>query len=561
MTLIKRDSASTIAEVIARNTGYQTLEELNGKSFYRIDNLDKATQMIRDAIAKKMPITIVGDYDADGVTSTGILYYVLTSLGANVRTRIPRRLSEGFGLNTKIIDEIETGLVITVDNGIVAFEPIKKAKEKGLQVIITDHHLPADSGQLPEADLIIDPHLPGTADFEDYCGAGIAYKLAKELTNDQTVLAKVSCFAAIGTVADVMPLVEENRQIVKEGLKNMTTYGCRTSGLYSILNKVDMDKFITSTDIAFKIGPMINACGRLFDDGAEQALNAIVYDGPFDENIGIKMDNYNEIRKKKVVEGVAAAEKNIALNGLTGDIPLVIYEPSIEEGIVGIIAGKLSEERQVPAFVFTDSHTEGIFKGSGRTAGEVHLKNLLDDCKDTLYKYGGHAEAAGVSVEATKFEDMRKAMKEKCPTLVNVDDADNVYYDLQIAPSEIEKTLEELRKYEPFGQGNPKPSFYIRNFQLSPRNSSLFKTMGENDEHIKLFGIGCSAVAFNATADYHSLSDPKKLDIVGVISENNFIGKSEVQIEIEYMDKVTSQFSRTSLQKLLEKESQARYED
>ena len=487
------------------------------------------------------------------------MYYTLSYLGAIVRVRIPKRLSEGFGLNMNIIDEIDSGLVITVDNGIVAFDPIKKAKELGLSVIVTDHHLPAEDGTLPEADLIIDPHLPGTADFEDYCGAGIAFRLAKELVNDETVINKMSAFAAIGTIADVMPLVEENRQIVKMGLKNMTTYGCRTSGLYSVLKAVDMDKNLSATDVAFKIGPMINAVGRLFDDGAKIAFESLVYDDKFDESIGTKLNEYNELRKKKVEDGVKAVEKNIKDNCLFGDVPLIVYEPSIEEGIVGIIAGKLAEKNNVPSFVFTNSEEPGIYKGSGRTGGQVHLKDLLDSCAETVYKYGGHAEAAGVSVEASKFSEFCEKMQENCPELVIEEENSICYYDLEINASDIKATVEELKKYEPYGQGNPKPVFYIKNFQMSPRYGSLYKTLGKNGEHLKLFGIGCSAIGFGMVEEYHTLGDPNKLDLVGVISENYFMGKADIQVEIQAMDSALTAFSKSILAETLETMAKTRY--
>lgn len=559
MALIKRDTANTIAEVVLRNTGYDSIEELEGKPNYRIDGLKEACDMILDAIAKKRLITIVGDYDADGVDSSAIMYYGLTFLGANVRVRIPRRLSEGFGLNMNIIEEIDSGLVITVDNGIVAFDPIKRAKEKGLDVIITDHHLPDESGKFPEADLIIDPHIPGTADFADYCGAGIAYRLMKELISDPKVLAKLSCFAAIGTVADVMPLVEENRQIVKEGLKNMVTFGNRTTGLYSILRAADKDTNMTATDIAFKIGPMINACGRLYDNGAHEIFEALVYDGPFDESIGQRINDHNEQRKVLVQQGMANAYKNIAEHNLHGDCPLVVYEPSISEGLVGIIAGHLAEEKKVPTFVFTDSTHEGIYKGSGRSAGGVHLKNLLDACSETLFKYGGHAEAAGVSVKASQFDDMRKMMKEKCPEIPEDLDADNVYYDLEIKATELESALAEVQKYEPYGQGNPKPVFYIKDCILSPRASAYYKTMGAHNEHLKLFGNNCAYVGFDMVERYYELSNPLKIDVVGVVSENCFMGKGETQIEMEYFDVSKASFAKSLLAQKLAEKARTRY--
>ena len=559
MTLVKVDASTTVVDVALRNSGYKTLEELEGKDFYRMDNLEEAACRIKRAIENKEIITVVGDYDVDGVTASGILYYVLTQLGANVRVRIPKRFSEGFGLNMNIIEEIDSGLIVTVDNGIVAFDPIARAKEKGLDVIITDHHEPDATGRLPEADIVIDPHIKGTADFTEYCGAGIAFRLIQHLTNDENIINKMSCFAALGTVADVMPLIEENRQIVKRGLRNMTTPGTRTSGLYSILCAAAMDKHITATDIAFKIGPMLNSPGRLFDEGAMISFESLVYDGPFDKSIGEKLNEHNENRKELVKQGVEAARKNISLNCLYSDVPLVIYEPSISEGIIGIIAGKLAEQEQIPVFVFTDSENPNIYKGSARTGGDVHLKNLLDDCKDTLYKYGGHAAAAGMSVEASNFEAMKDALQANCPEIKRDDDVDVIKYDLIINASDIPEIQKECDKLEPFGEGFPKPIFFIKNYQLSPRQSTLYKVMGQNGEHIKLFGIGTSAVGFDMTQDYHDLSDPVKLDFVGVLSENFYRDMSEVQIEIMYMEPSKASFAKSLLAQKLEEMAASRY--
>lgn len=561
MAWIKVDSAKCIEDVVLRNTKYPDINQfLNGsRPTYWIKYLVEAADMIKEAIANKLTITIVGDYDADGVTASATLAYVLEKLGAKVKVRLPKRLSEGFGLSTKIVDEIDDGLVITVDNGIVAFDAVKLAKDKGLKVIITDHHLLDESGELPMADIIIDPHIEGTADFADYCGAGIAYKLAKELTKDEVILKKISCFAAIGTICDVMPLVEENRLIVIEGLKNMVTYNCRTSGLYSLLREVDLDRKIDEENIGFKIGPMINAAGRLYDDGAMKAFNVIVYDGPFKESLGKELNEINEERKKIVADGMEKVTKNIQMNCLFGDYPLVIYEPGLSEGIVGILAGRLAEEKGVPTFVFTDSENPDIYKGSARSAVGVHLKDLLDTVSDTLYKYGGHSEAAGVSVEASKFDDMIYALSENIPEPVNSADSSAIYYDLEINCSEVDGLITEMRKYAPFGEGNPKIRFKINQFDLSPRYSSFFKTMGDEEQHIKLFGNNMEAVGFNMTQKYLDLGRPAHLNLIGTLSINYFMGRSSIQITLDDMQDAGTKVEKSNLAKLLEARAKARY--
>lgn len=557
MSWKRRDTCKSIEEVILRNTGYKNINLFTqgSKKIYNIKYLKEAAEMIKNAIKEGKQITIVGDYDADGITASASLAFTLKSLGAKVKVRLPKRLSEGFGLSTKIVDEIDDGLIITVDNGIVAFEAIELAKSKGLDVIITDHHLP--DGDLPNADIIIDPHLEGAADFADYCGAGIAYKLSQELVSDETVIKKISCFAAIGTICDVVPLVEENRLIVLEGLKNMMTYGCRTSGLYSLLRATELDKKITEENIGFKLGPTINAAGRLYDEGAMIVYETIVYDGRFDENLGKQLVEINDERKRLVKEGMEKLLLNIQTNCLFGDYPLVIYEPGLPEGIVGILAGRFAEEKGIPTFVFTDSEDPKIYKGSARSAGGVHLKNLLDTVSDNLYKYGGHAEAAGISVESTKFYDMISGLQENIPEMEKVDTS-TVYYDLEINTSEIDSTLKELEKYAPYGEGNPRIVFKISNFELSPRYSSFYKTMGDENQHIKLLGNNMEAVGFDMTQKYIDIKEPKKLNLIGTLGENIFMGKTSTQITMDDFESAGT-VAKTKLALLLEAKSKSRY--
>lgn len=562
MGWIKKDGAANIEEVVLRNTGYKDINDFlyGSKKEYTIKYLEEAAAMIKKAIAKGLQITIVGDYDADGVSSSSALSLPLQKMGAKVKVRLPKRLSEGFGLSTKIVDEIDSGLIITVDNGIVAFEAIELAKSKGLQVIITDHHLMDESGKLPNADIIIDPHIPGTADFDEYCGAGIAYKLAQLLIpEDEQTLKKCSCFAAIGTICDVVPLVEENRLIVIEGLKNMVTYNCRTTGLYSLLRAMDLDRKITEENIGYKIGPVINAVGRLYDDGAMKAYEVLVYDGPFKENIGQGLVEINETRKKLVAEGIDKIYSNIKANCLFGDYPLVIYEPGIPEGIVGILAGRLAEEKNVPTFVFTDSDDPNVYKGSARSACGVHLKDLLDSVSSTLYKYGGHAEAAGISVEADKFDEMIAALSENIPEPIEVKNRDTIYYDLEISIGDFENTLEELAKYAPFGKGNEQVVFKIDGFELSPRYSSFYGTVGDHNQHLKLYGVGVDAMGFDLVTKYQTMGEPKRLNLIGTLGENYFMGRTSKQINMSDFTDAGKKAEKSNLAKLLEERAKKRY--
>ena len=554
--LVKLGDFSTLTEVVLNNTGKKSIEDLNGKKYYYVKNVKEVAKRIKEAVQEKKKIFVFGDYDADGITATAIMVKSIKSLGGIVEWETPTR-PDGFGLSLKAVDHainLNCDILITVDNGITAVDQVAYAKEKGLEVIVTDHHLPREDGKLPETNLIVNAHLPGS-DYTEYCGAGIAYLIARELiSEDKTLLAKLSCFAAIGTVADVVCLLEENRQIVIEGLKNMVSYGKRTTGLYAILKAAGFDYRITAHDIAFSIGPMFNAPGRLLADGAKEVVEAILYDGAYNkraEEIGEKMVEYNEKRKKLAAECMQATYRNISDNCLFTDYPLIIYEPSIPEGMVGLIAGRIAEERKVPTIIMTNDSEEGILKGSGRTECGVHLKNLLDICKDKLVKYGGHAEACGLSLKEEDFDDFVTLMQENVPEkVINADD--NVYYQYKAKISEIDALLEELEKLEPFGEGNPRPIVYIEDFQLSPRTGASYKILGENGDHIKLFGNNLDAIVFNAAQKYIDMKEPSKLNIVGTLSRKYFMGHYANQIEVSYMEASKNVVGKTLLAQKLE---------
>ena len=496
----KRGFEETIEEVVLKNTGYSNIEDFtNPDKDYFIKDLDKVADRIMYAIENDIPITVVGDYDVDGVTASSIMQKTLEYLGANVTVRLPHRFSEGFGLSEKIVDEIEGGLLITVDNGIAALAAVEKAKNKGLEVIVTDHHEPiVENGEkvLPCADLIIDPHaIDGQAQFVGYCGAGLAYKLSSILVTDPIFNDKMSCFAALGTVSDVMKLVEENRLIVKKGLENMTKDGHRTQGLFSILNKQYVDKHINETDIGFKIGPMINAAGRLIDDGARKPFEVMIVDNLRYPNYHLADELFalNNRRKQIVEEALPEFEKEIAEKHMENDFPLVMYKENIPEGVIGIIAGKLAEKYDTPALIFSDSEDPDIMKGSGRTGRCVNLKELLDMSPEQFYKYGGHAEAAGISILKSNFENAKRTLQANCKEPLGYVKDTNVYYDLEIEADNLEEVYKKLEKYGPFGEGNQKIVFKVKNFEftkttLRDGTESALDFMGTGKKYVKAFG-------------------------------------------------------------------------
>lgn len=532
MKWIKRDSAcKTIQDVVLRNTPAFSRKN----DVYTVKEMNNAVAVLKQFIANGRPIALVGDYDVDGICAASIIFLAITSLGGNVKVRLPRRFSEGFGLSEKIVGEISEGLLITVDNGIAAIEAVQKAKDKGLTVIITDHHLRSESGELPNADIIIDPNaVPDSADFTGYCGAGIAYKLAALLLGEgNALLPKLLSLAAIATVADVVPLVKENHSIVRNGLAAMLTEEGRTVGLGALLEVCQMDKFITAKDIAFKIAPIINASGRLHDDGANIPFALLTFEGSHDAaiNMAQNINETNEQRKAIKTREMAVIHETIENELLEREVPLCVYVPGLSEGLMGIYAGELVERYKVPSLVFTDSEDPDIIKGSGRSCGGVHLKNLLDSCSDLLYKYGGHAEAAGVSVERNNFEAMKNRLMKCIGSVPKVND-NILYYDLDITVDKIQDAIREMERFAPYGEGNPEIVFRLLNFDLAERFGSCYKTMGSNGNSIRLFGKDVVAVGFGMTERYIAINKPQKVNLVGTLSLNYYQGKTNVQIEI-----------------------------
>jgi single-stranded-DNA-specific exonuclease len=439
-------------------------------------------------------------------------------------------MSEGYGLSLKAIDEFESGLLITVDNGIVANDAIQKAKDKGLTVIILDHHLPQKV--LPCADIIVDPHVnPKDNGFTEYCGAGLAYKLAQLLVpDDEEFLQQMEAFAGIGTIADSMLLIGDNRKIVKNALKTMNLGKNIAPGLKALLSVADVYD-INETDVGFKIGPMLNAAGRMKDDGAMIALNTLIAS---DYNLGIiaaqELQRMNEERKEMTSSTESYVNDIIQEECLFNDKPLCLFVEGIPEGIVGIIVGRIAEKYKVPSIILTDTEKEGFYKGSARSYGDYNLMTVIDAARSVLYKAGGHAGAAGLSVTADNYSNMVKLMQ-KAMIDYQTPEINTIEYDLEIKSSEVEKIYSEVQKYAPYGQGNPQPVFMIKDVILSPRAGSTSKYMGKNYEHVKLFAKDFSIAYFNKAQDFKNLGCPFHIDVVGNLSLNVFRKTSELQLE------------------------------
>lgn len=479
---------------------------------YRINGLQDVAKYI--LANKKRHFFIIGDYDVDGVMSTGIMMKVLGYHGIDAEYYIPHRFTDGYGANPKIIDLVpENSVVIMVDNGIVAFPATEAAVGKHCDVIIIDHHLGAEDGSFPPAKFIIDPNaIENQCEFTHYCGAGLSYKLAEELKIPDDLLEECSALAAYATVADVVPLTGENWLIAS----NLDKGYCNI-GLNALLKLFKVED-PSSDDAGFKICPAINAPGRLIDDGATRSLQLILEDDPEEAEIKAKkLKDLNEDRKMLVEMSMRKAEKILERDGFDRVIAFVSDIPS---GIVGIVAGKLAEKYRVPAFVFSDAG-EGVIKGSARTYGDNHLKKLLDKCSSLLLKYGGHAAAAGLSMNAENIDEFRRVMAENVKEPL---EEDILYYDGEIDSETFLDTIEELDKAAPYGEGNPP---FIFKASLTINEKKPYVQMGKylklvTDEKIDV-------LCFDNVPNTGDIT--RAVDAYGPISINSYKNKVLLQIE------------------------------
>lgn len=531
----RNPTTHSISDVIFSNTGI-VIEEMEEEKKYSISKMPIAASLIKSAIRNNTKVCVVADYDADGITSAAIMRLTLDALGGDSYIRIPRRMSEGYGLNPVIVDELPKGaLLICVDNGIVAFDAIEKAKEKGMTVVILDHHFASEDGRLPCADVVIDPAAIGEADFTGYCGAGLAYKLAVELLGEtHPTVVKCLSFAAIATVADVMALIGENRIIVKNGLEAMMTEEGRTKGLEALIKLNGLEVAIDEKNLGFKIAPCLNAPGRLYDDGATKSYELLVCDTTHEdaEDLAREILADNELRKKKKDDGVIVLEKNILDNNLSNDVPLILYEPGLDEGIVGLYAGHFAEEMRRPCIVFTDSKESGFIKGSARSFGDVHLKNVLDENSEWLHKYGGHKGAAGLTIRKDNLENLRNGMKNSLSDFVV---SDVKYYDLETTADNVPNLISELARYAPFGEGNPEVVFKVTDFQVSPTTKGFVQTMcdGKHGKVVNKEGVTAIAFGLGEKLEEEVGEKPKLLNLFGRLSMNVSKFGSVPQVEVE----------------------------
>lgn len=491
-----------------------TLEDL--ASPYQMKGMDAAVSMIlsereRKADEKKRKIAIASDYDTDGLMSAYTLYLVFEMLGMEPHIYIPDRMKEGYGLNERIVRKVvedKISLLVTCDNGIAALDAVKLAKELGLSVIVTDHHEVAfeekEEGRayvLPCADAILNPKQQDCGyPFKSLCGAGVVYRLAEALYEkcgiSREKLYELTPFTAMATVADVMDLLGENRILVKEGLARIAD--CDNPGLLALIAANQLDKSrITAYHVGFILAPCFNAAGRLttiFDAlGLLMERNPVVAQKKAGE-----LKALNDSRKEQTETGVRLAKEYIEAHFLCSkeaeeENPVyLIYLPGVHESIVGIVAGRIRESFHHPVFIFTDAE-EGI-KGSGRSIEAYNMFEEILKCKELLSHFGGHPMAAGLSLPKENFEPLRKMLNANS-TLTPEDFVPVVQIDAAMPLGYItEGLVEELKKLEPFGKGNPSPLFAEQHLKLHSAkilgaNKNVLKLVAENPSGNKMEAV------------------------------------------------------------------------
>ena len=522
---------------------YGTLAEI--PSPWKMKDMERAVQILQKKITQKKKIRIIGDYDIDGVTATCILLKGLKRLNANVDTYIPDRVKDGYGMHEQLIDKaLEDGIdtILTCDNGIAAAAEIEYAKKEGLTVIVTDHHdIPFRDTEderiwiIPKADAVVNPKQNDCLySNKNICGAVVAWKLIwalyERLGIDSDEMWDFLELAAIATVGDVMDLQGENRIIVKEGLKKLSSTSFEGLKALICVNNLEGAE-ITAYHVGFVIGPCINASGRL--DTAARSLELLLADNMEDAmKLADDLYDLNQSRKAMTEQGKGQAIQSIEENNLGKDRVLVVYLPDCHESLAGIIAGRIREAYNKPVFVLTKG-ADGV-KGSGRSIEAYSMYEELVKCSDLLTQFGGHPMAAGLSMEEKNVELFRRRLNDNC-TLTEQDLIPKIMIDVPMPISYLSKKLtEQLKVLEPFGKGNSKPLFAQKNLRAVG-----IRVLGRNRNVAKMLlidenGIKMDAVYFGEAQEFVDFVQAHDTISVTYYPEINvFQGRENLQVVIK----------------------------
>lgn len=493
---------------------------------FRMQDMDRAVSLIRQTLEKHGRIVVYGDYDVDGICATSIMTENLRALGADVRYRLPDRASEGYGLHREIISELAPGtdLLITVDCGITNHEEVLYARSLGLTVVVTDHHQPAETPS--PADAVLNPLL-GDYPFPKLCGAGVALKVVQALRGTEAVPGSLD-LAALATVADVVPLIDENRIIVATGLKAVES--TLRPGLKELIRLAGLKAPLTASDIAFRIAPRLNAGGRLED--ASQCVELLLSRDPAAAaGIAEHLEQLNSLRQEteRTIMSEALKQLTETVNFRTDRI-IVVSGSGWNNGIIGLVAGKLCEKYHFPTVVLSDHGGESV--GSCRSVPGVNIHAMLSACKDLFVRFGGHEQAAGLTVRTELIPEMKRrlnaAISSACDESCFIPDQE---YDLPFRLSDTSlETVSVLELLEPCGYGNPAPLFLFRDCEVQERYR-----IGRDRSHLRMNILQGKETRNCIGFSMGSLADESwtRVDMIASPERNEYNGRVELQLQLK----------------------------
>lgn len=503
---------------------------------FLLKDMDKAAARITRAVDNMEKIAVYGDYDADGVTSTAMLYSYLETRGADVIFYIPQREGEGYGMNIGAVEYLKeqgVSLIVTVDNGISSVQEVARANELGIDVVVTDHHRPQEI--LPDAVAVVDAYRPDdTSPYKHFSGVGIAFKLLMALEDGagdvEDLLEAYSDLAAIGTIGDIVPLTGENRTLIRAGLERLSQSD--RPGVQALLENAGIaGKTLTSTNVAFTLVPRINATGRM---GAPERAVRLLISG-YEEEAEVLSEEIcadNEERRRVEAEIAEAAFADIEAKGYMKDRVVVVDGENWHHGVIGIVASRVTERCGKPCMIISRGETEA--KGSGRSIEGFSLFEAICACGDLLIKFGGHPMAAGITLKPENIEAFRKRINQYAAEHFPQMPTQTVTLDCKLNPAALSVSMaQSLTQLEPFGNGNPQPVFGLFNMELS--NVTPVGGGGHLRLTLEKNGAVITAMRFNTKPEELPYHIGDKIDLAVQLEAREFRGQPSLTVIVRDM--------------------------
>ena len=503
---------------------------------FLLKDMDKAATRITRAVDNMEKIAVYGDYDADGVTSTAMLYSYLETRGADVIFYIPQREGEGYGMNIGAVEYLKeqgVSLIVTVDNGISSVQEVARANELGIDVVVTDHHRPQEI--LPDAVAVVDAYRPDdTSPYKHFSGVGIAFKLLMALEDGagdvEDLLEAYSDLAAIGTIGDIVPLTGENRTLIRAGLERLSQSD--RPGVQALLENAGVaGKALTSTNVAFTLVPRINATGRM---GAPERAVRLLISG-YEEEAEVLSEEIcadNEERRRVEAEIAEAAFADIEAKGYMKDRVVVVDGENWHHGVIGIVASRVTERCGKPCMIISRGETEA--KGSGRSIEGFSLFEAICACGDLLIKFGGHPMAAGITLKPENIEAFRKRINQYAAEHFPQMPTQTVTLDCKLNPAALSVSMaQSLTQLEPFGNGNPQPVFGLFNMELS--NVTPVGGGGHLRLTLEKNGAVITAMRFNTKPEELPYHIGDKIDLAVQLEAREFRGQPSLTVIVRDM--------------------------